>query len=302
MDPHGDSGPAGSDAPPGDRAAETATGTPPNVMLVKYGLAPSKQRGQNFLADGNVTRKVVDAVGLSPDDVVVEIGPGFGALTFGLARAARRVIAVELDGGIVRAFREEYGEPPGVTLVEGDALEFDLSGLARESRVDGIVVVGNIPYNVTSPLIRRLVEERGVVSRAVLMVQSEVCDRIASRPGDGAYSGLSVVTRYHARVRRLFTVKRTCFHPKPKVDSGVVEIAFGDHPVRVSDPAVFERTVAAAFGKRRKMLRQSLSELMNDCGRDASQLESATGIEMARRGETLSVDEFDALAAALSGR
>jgi 16S rRNA (adenine1518-N6/adenine1519-N6)-dimethyltransferase len=278
------------------------SGTPPAVMLARYGLAPSKQRGQNFLSDANVIRKVVAATGIERDDVVVEIGPGFGALTFGLAQIARLVVAIELDGGIARAFRGEYGEPSGIELVEGDALDYDLGGLAARESVDELVVVGNIPYNVTSPLIRKLIDDRAVVARTVLMVQSEVCDRITSVPGDEAYSGLSVVTRYHADVRRLFTVARTCFHPRPKVDSGVVEIIFSGAPERASDPGLFEGVVAAAFGKRRKMLRQSLRELMNEHGLDASQLEAASGIEMSRRGETLSVEEFDVLTAALFGR
>jgi 16S rRNA (adenine1518-N6/adenine1519-N6)-dimethyltransferase len=274
--------------------------TRPDVMLAKYGLAPSKQRGQNFLSDANVTRKVVAAAALSPDDVVVEIGPGFGALTFGLAEAAARVVAVELDSGIARAFREEYGEPEGITLVEADILHFDLRGVALDHGANKLVVVGNIPYNVTSPLVRRLVDERERVDRCLLMVQSEVGDRIASEPGDRAYSGLSAVTRYHARVRRLFTVRKTCFHPRPKVDSGVIEIVFSGDLSRRSDPETFEDVVRAAFGKRRKMLRQSLADLTRARGLTASELEALSGIALSRRGETLSVEEFDQLAFALS--
>jgi 16S rRNA (adenine1518-N6/adenine1519-N6)-dimethyltransferase len=269
-------------------------------MLAKYGLAPSKQRGQNFLSDANVTRKVVSAAALSPDDVVVEVGPGFGALTFGLAEAAAHVVAVELDSGIARAFREEYGEPEGITLVEADILHFDLQGAAAEHRANKLVVVGNIPYNVTSPLVRRLVDERECVARCLLMVQSEVGERIASEPGDSDYSGLSVVTRYHARVRRLFTVRKTCFHPRPKVDSGVIEIVPASDLDRRSDPDTFESVVHAAFGKRRKMLRQSLADLMDARGLTASDLEDASGIALSRRGETLSVEEFDDLAFALT--
>jgi len=273
--------------------------TPPSAMLAKYGLAPSKQRGQNFLTDANVIRKVVSAVGLLPTDLVVEIGPGFGALTFGLAEAARHVVAVELDAGIARAFNEEYGEREGVTLIAGDILGFDFAGAAERHGVDRLVVVGNIPYNVTSPLVRRLIEERALVARCLLMVQSEVGDRIASEPGDSEYSSLSAVTRYHAGVRRLFTVKRTCFHPRPKVDSGVIEITFEEDLERRSRPDTFEAVVRAAFGKRRKMLRQSLQEIMSERGLTAAGLSSASGIDLSRRGETLSVDEFDDLAGAL---
>ncbi len=268
-------------------------------MLAKYGLAPSKQRGQTFLSDENVTRKIVSAVGARADDVVIEVGPGFGALTFGLAEAAAHVVAVEIDSGIVRAFRREYGDPRGITLVEGDILEFDFEGEADKRGVERLLVVGNIPYNVTSPLLRRLTDARRHISRTVLMVQSEVAARIAAEPGDRDYSGLSAVTRYHARVALLTTVKSTCFYPRPKVDSGVVEIAFGLEADRASRPEVFSEVVRAAFGKRRKMLRQSLSGMMKEAGTTASELEEATGLDMTRRGETLSVDEFDELARAL---
>lgn len=275
--------------------------TQPAAWLAKYGLAPSKQRGQNFLTDANVTRKVVSAAALSPDDVVVEIGPGFGALTLGLAEAARHVVAVEIDAGIARAFRGEYGDREDITLVTGDILDLDFAVTAGRFGVKRLVVVGNIPYNVTSPLVRRLTEERQRVSRCLLMVQSEVGDRIASEPGESHYSGLSVVTRYHAGVHRLFTVKRTCFHPRPKVDSGVIEIVFEGDLGRSSDPDTFEAVVHAAFGKRRKMLRQSLQELMAERGVTAPELSAGSGIAMSRRGETLSVEEFDDLATALDG-
>jgi len=294
---HNDRGGQGSWS--GKGAAEGPT--PPSVMLGKYGLAPSRQRGQNFLTDANVTGKVVSAAGLSPDDVVIEIGPGFGALTFGLARAARHVVAVEIDGGIAGAFRAEYGEREDITVVVGDILDLDFAGVAKSYGVNGLVVVGNIPYNITSPLVRRLTDERDLVARCLLMVQSEVGARIASEPGEKDYSGLSAVTRYHARVRRLFTVKRTCFHPRPKVDSGVIEIVFDAGLGRRSDPDTFETVVHAAFGKRRKMLRRSLQELMSERGVTASELEKATGIALSRRGETLSVEEFDDLARALAG-
>jgi 16S rRNA (adenine1518-N6/adenine1519-N6)-dimethyltransferase len=287
----------------GDRPGEAAvkSPTPPSVMLGKYGLAPSRQRGQNFLSDANVIRKVVSAAGLSPDDMVVEIGPGFGALTFGLAQAARHVVAVEIDSGIAGAFRSEYGERKDITLIVGDILELDFAAAAERYGVDKLVVVGNIPYNITSPLVRRLTDQRDHVARCLLMIQSEVGARIASEPGERDYSGLSVVMRYHARVRRLFTVKRTCFHPRPKVDSGVIEIVFERNLGRRSDPDTFEAVVHAAFGKRRKMLRQSLQVMMTERGTTASQLEEMTGIALSRRGETLSVEEFDDLARALMG-
>jgi len=206
------------------------TGAP--TMLAKYGLAASRRRGQNFLVDPNVARKVVSAVGAGKGDVVLEIGPGFGAITLGLAEAAGEVIAIEIDAGIVRAFRDEYGDVPGVTLVSGDFLEFDIADAARSRGADRLIVAGNLPYSVTSPVIRRLTEHRSLVPRAVLMVQAEVGARIAAGPATPDYSALSAVVQFHAGVRALFAVRRTCFHPRPRVDSKLVEIDFARAPRR----------------------------------------------------------------------
>jgi 16S rRNA (adenine1518-N6/adenine1519-N6)-dimethyltransferase len=274
--------------------------TPPSAMLRKYGLAPSRQRGQNFLVDDNVVRKLV-AAAVRPGDVVVEIGPGFGAITFRLAAVARHVVGVEFDAGVARAFREEYGEREGVTLVVGDILDFDFDSVRRLHGASGLVVVGNIPYNVTSPLIRRLIENRECVSRAVVMVQREVADRLAAGPGDPGYSALSVIVQFNAGVRSLFRVKRTCFYPRPKVDSGVVEIGFEGRPPHRCDADLFSEVVRAAFGKRRKMLRQSISGLAGRLGVSIATLEDASRVDLTRRAETLSLDEFEDLAAALGG-
>jgi 16S rRNA (adenine1518-N6/adenine1519-N6)-dimethyltransferase len=267
-------------------------------MFRKYGLAPSKQRGQNFLVDDNVVRKLVRAA-VRSGDVVVEIGPGFGAITFRLAEVARHVVAVEFDAGIARAFREEYGEPDGITLVDGDILEFDFEEAARAHGAAKLVVVGNIPYSVTSPLIRRLVEFRASVARAVIMVQREVADRLAAGPGDPDYSALSVIVRFHALVEPLFSVRRTCFYPRPNVDSGVIELDLERAPARRADPGVFSGVVRAAFGKRRKMLRRSLLEVAEGAAVQMGALEDRSGIDLSRRAETLSVEEFEALAVAL---
>ncbi len=276
--------------------------TLPSVMLSKYGLAPSKQRGQNFLNDMNVIRKIVDEIAPEPDDVIIEIGPGFGALTFELAGRARHVIAVELDGGIVRAFREEYGEDPRITLVEGDILRFDFQRILEIHKCERLLVVGNIPYSITSPLIRMLTDMKGVVKRAALMVQSEVGDRIVARHGDRDYSGFSVVVQYHAQARLLFTVRSSCFFPRPKVDSKLVELDFERASQRDTSAEIFEAVVQAAFGKRRKMLRRSLDDLLVHHGMTSDELETATGVDLTRRGETLDVLEFEAIATALEAR
>jgi 16S rRNA (adenine1518-N6/adenine1519-N6)-dimethyltransferase len=273
-------------------------------MLAKYGLAPSRRRGQHFLADANVARKIVRAVCAGEDDIVVEIGPGFGAITLGLAEAAGHVLAVELDSGIARAFRQEYGEIAGLTLVNADILEFDLAEALRTHGGAQLLVAGNLPYGLTSPIIGVLIENRALVSRAVLMVQAEVGARLVSGPGVSDYSALSVVAQFHAVVKRLFGVRRTCFYPRPKVDSQVVELDFAarraDTSARSSvDGEAFSAVVHAAFGKRRKMLRQSMGALLDRMGVRVQDLSVESGIELSRRGETLDVAEFTTLTRAL---
>ena len=268
-------------------------------MLDKYGLAPSRERGQNFLVDPNVGRKVVAALRLDKEDTVFEIGPGFGAITFGIVDAAARVVAIEYDSGIVSAFRDEYGEVEGLELIEGDAIEFDLRETARSLGARRVIVAGNIPYGVTSPLLRVLIENRDVVSRAVLMIQREVAERLVAGSGGGA-SALRSVVAFHASVSSLFPVRRTCFHPRPDVDSTVVEVDFEGGVERRADPGLYSDVVHAAFGSRRKMLRRTLAELAASRGVAVGDVERLSGIDLTRRGETLSVEEFEALALALS--
>jgi 16S rRNA (adenine1518-N6/adenine1519-N6)-dimethyltransferase len=270
-------------------------------MLRKYGLAPSRERGQNFLTDANVAARIVDAVGAGAGDVVVEVGPGFGAVTFGLAAACRHVIAVELDGGIARAFRGEYGRPERVTLVDGDILDFDFREAARAEGVEKLIVAGNLPYGVTSPLLGRLVESEDAIERAVVLVQREVADRMTAAPGSADYGALTAVLGFHATLKPFFVVRRTCFYPAPEVDARLVEIDFRRTSPRGVDPELYARIVHAAFGQRRKMLRRSLASLAEREGILLAVLEERSGIDLERRGETLGVSEFESLAEVMGG-
>ncbi|MBD3348319.1 MAG: ribosomal RNA small subunit methyltransferase A [Candidatus Eisenbacteria bacterium] len=273
--------------------------TSARALLAKYGLAPSRERGQSFLSDPNVARKVVDAVDPRGDEIVVEIGPGLGAITFGLAERAAHVVAVEYDAGLVRAFREEYGSADGITLVHGDALDLDLRGIAESHGVGEVVLAGNLPYSITSPAIGLAIEARERVGRAVFMVQKEVADRLLSEPGARDYSALTAIVRFHASVRAHFPVRGTCFHPRPAVDSMVVEIEPRTPDEGDVDPGLYSKVVHAAFGTRRKMLRRALARLAREAGTSVGALEVESGIDLTRRGETLSVEEFGSLARAL---
>src|SRR5690606_17634259 len=259
--------------------------------------------GQNFLVDPNIQRKIVAALDLTPEDEVLEIGPGTGALTRHLAEQAGRVIAIEKDDELAARLQAEFADGTGVTIVHGDALETDLRTLVHDPA--RVKVVGNIPYNITSPLIFHLLEPGLGAERIVIMVQREVADRILAAPGEKAYGALSVGVRTVADVKRLFHVGRGAFRPVPDVDSTVILIT-PHRPPRLSpeEQADLRTLTRVAFGWRRKQL-QKILRSAEEYRVDPDDLEGVTGetgIEMDRRPETLTPDEFIALSRALRKR
>jgi 16S rRNA (adenine1518-N6/adenine1519-N6)-dimethyltransferase len=244
--------------------------------------------GQNFLVDPNHQRRIVEALAPLPDDEVLEIGPGRGALTHHLVGRSRRLVLVELDDALVEDLRARWGDRPGVEIVHGDALELDLSALLE--RPAAAKVVGNIPYNITSPLLFKLLR-RPRPESILVMVQREVADRLVARPGSRVYGLPSVIVVLHGTPRIEFDVPPTVFIPRPRVMSTVLSID------RVRAPAAAERAIAlaaAAFGQRRKMVRRSLAETLPDA--EAS-LEKA-GIDPTARAEDLGAADYLALAEA----
>lgn len=259
-----------------------------------------KSLGQNFLVDPNLQRKIVDAVEPGPADTVIEVGPGQGALTRLLAEAAGRLVAVELDDRLAATLAAELGGRPGVTIIHADILEWDPSAVLRDRTVK---VVGNIPYNITSPLLFRLLEWRPAPERVVVMVQREVADRILAEPGEKAYGALTVGIRAAADVSRLFQVGRSAFRPVPNVDSTVLEIR--PRPARGPGTGTALRSLTrAAFGLRRKQLQKILRMAPGyEMEPDAAEAALAdVGIEPAARPETLAPETFIELAAALERR
>jgi 16S rRNA (adenine1518-N6/adenine1519-N6)-dimethyltransferase len=269
----------------------------PRTLLNAWNLRPRKRLGQNFLTAADVSGRIVAAAAVAPEDVVLEIGPGLGALTLPLAARAARLIAVETDAEILGLLRTELlaARRRNVETIHASILDTDIAALAPPDR--RLVVLGNLPYNISSPVLVRLVESRQRVDRAVLMLQKELVDRIVAAPGGRDYGRLTVMLAYCATVRRLFTVAADRFFPRPKVDSAVVEIRFKaapDFPAR--DERFLWKVVQAAFGQRRKTLRNALSG--SALPLDAAGAEAvlrAAGIDPARRAETLSVAEFVAL-------
>jgi 16S rRNA (adenine1518-N6/adenine1519-N6)-dimethyltransferase len=271
------------------------------ALLARYGLRPKKSWGQNFLVERATADRIVAAAGLQGDDVVVEIGAGLGALTGGLAAAAGRVIAVERDPDLVAVLRAELAALTNLEVAGVDALTFDFQAAARLAGRP-LVVVGNLPYQITTPMLFRVLElaDGGrAIGRAVFMVQREVAERLNAQPGGKTYGRLSVMLQQQAEVSLLFHVAPGAFLPRPAVASTVFRLVPRARPrAEVVQPAVFEQVVRAAFGGRRKMLRRALEP---DFGAPRlTRALTASGVDGARRGEELSIDELAALANALA--
>jgi 16S rRNA (adenine1518-N6/adenine1519-N6)-dimethyltransferase len=252
---------------------------------------PRKSLGQHFLIDQNIARKIVRLAELQPGETVLEIGPGRGILTEALVDAAGCLIAIELDSMLCARLRELLGRRPNFTLVEGDALTIDFGRLPEP-----FLVVANLPYNVATPILFRLLEQRQRVLRMVLMLQAEVAERLTAVPGEKDYGILSIGAQLRSDVRQVFKVPATCFRPMPQVESTVVIVTPLTRPrVPVVDETVFFKVVRGGFAHRRKALLNSLKDEGFDGASAAAALRQA-GIDSRRRAETLSIGEFASLA------
>lgn len=266
----------------------------PRRVLSRHGLAPKRGFSQNFLVSKHVVDEIVAALAPAPEELVIEFGPGLGTLTGALLRAGARVLAIDADRDMLAVLGRELGEVPTFSARHGDATEAVLAELAPAGRV---AVAGNLPYAVTGGIFRNLVAQHQSVARAVLMVQREVRDRLLAKEGTKAYGALTVFTRAVFDVSSVCLVPAGSFHPPPRVDSAVVELRPRGRPIDAADKS-FERTVRAAFEARRKTLRNALLRIHPAAQVDAA-LE-ATAIDGVRRGETLSVEEFERLGRALA--
>lgn len=253
---------------------------------------PKKSLGQNFLVDPNLQRKIVAALNAGPDDEVLEIGPGRGALTNHLAGVPRRLILVELDDRLSQQLRARYEGRADVHVVQADFLRVDIRSLT--SRPQELKVVGNIPYNLTAPIVFRLLESPRP-AEIVLMVQREVAQRLASSPGSSEYGALSVGVQSVARVELLFKVPRTAFRPVPRVDSTVVRLVpLRPEPMTPAEETDLRELTRVAFGWRRKQFQRILRDhpryrLSREAVED---LEAASGLDLTGRPEVFSPDSF----------
>ena len=278
-----------------ERAALAADGLPPLRRVVERdGLLARKSLGQHFLFDLNLTGRIAAAAGELSTGTTIEVGPGPGGLTRALlANGARAVVAVERDRRFLPALEEIAGRYPGrLSVLEADALDVDAHALGEPPRR----IVANLPYNVGTKLLVGWLARPEAFESVTVMLQKEVVERIVAPPASEAYGRLAVAAQWRWSPRRLFDVPATAFVPPPRVASAVVRLVPREAPLAPAEPDMLERVVAAAFGQRRKMLRSALRSL----GQDPVPRLAAAGLDGDRRAETLSIEEFCALARAYS--
>ncbi len=254
-------------------------------------IRAKKSLGQNFLRDPLYLAKIAEAAQVGPEDRVLEIGPGLGHLTGVLVKRASKVLALELDERLIPLLQEEFGKVQNIEILHADALEYAYGSLPGRWKV-----VANLPYYISTPIIQKLIAHREKFVSLTLMLQKEVAVRIASPPGSKDYGYLSVLVQLYAEPRIEFVVPPDAFTPQPEVDSAVITLVIRKHPaVSLADEKFFMRVVKAAFSQRRKTLRNSLKQL-EVSGEKMKLVLSKTGIDLGRRAETLSVEEFGRLA------
>ena len=265
-------------------------------ILKAFHLHASKRLGQNFLVDAGIVRGIVEAADLAPGDRVLEIGPGIGTLTQGLAETGAEVTAVELDKKLPAVLAQTLAGYENVRVVQGDILKTNIPELMGPG---SFKVAANLPYYITTPILMALLEQRLPVTRLVTMVQKEVAERMVASPGSKTYGALSVAVQYYTRPRIVLDVPPRSFLPAPEVDSVVIACDVLEQPsVAVQDEKLFFRLVKAAFGQRRKTLQNAMKSMGLDKNLISAAMEKAA-IDSGRRGETLSLEEFARLADAL---
>ncbi len=278
-------------------------------ILDQYQFHFKKSLGQNFLIDPNILRKITESADLGKNDGVIEIGPGIGSLTEHLARAAGKVVAIEIDRRLQPILEETLSDYENVSFVWGDVLQLDLQQLIKQhfAETESVHVVANLPYYVTTPILMKLLEDRLPLKSIVVMMQKEVADRIAASEGSKDYGSLSIAAQYYAIPEKAMRVPHSVFIPRPHVDSMVLKLTLRENPpVDLRDEELFFKVVRAGFAQRRKTLYNNLSkqitlnlpfEAERDNAREAGKSKwldifSEAGIDPGRRAESLSIEEW----------
>ncbi|PJK15630.1 16S rRNA (adenine(1518)-N(6)/adenine(1519)-N(6))-dimethyltransferase [Chryseomicrobium excrementi] len=284
---------------------DIATPVRTQEILKKYGFSFKKSLGQNFLIDPNILRNIVSHAELTKDSAAVEIGPGIGALTEHLARAAGKVVSFEIDQRLLPVLEDTLSPYDNVQIIHSDILEADTKTIFAEQLADfeDIMVVANLPYYVTTPILLKLLHDRLPIRGMVVMMQKEVADRITAKPGTKEYGSLSIAIQYYMDAEVAMTVPKTVFMPPPNVDSAVIKLTRRNEPaVLVKDEDFLFLVSRGSFVQRRKTILNNLQTSLPEGKARKEEILKAledTGIEPSRRGETLSIQEFGALADAL---
>ena len=259
----------------------------------KYGFKLSKSLGQNFLTDKNIIDKIIDSTDITDEDLVIEIGPGIGVLTYEAAQQAKKVIAVEIDKNLIPILKDTLAEFDNVEVINQDVLKTDLNQIITDSGCREAKIIGNLPYYITTPIIMGILESNTIADSITIMMQKEVADRIKAGPGSKTYGALSVAVQYYCEVETVAIVPKEVFFPAPKVDSAVLKLAIRkEKPVELIDEKMFFRCIKAGFGQRRKTLSNSLMGLGDVSKEQVKACLEELGIDEKRRAETLSLDEF----------
>ena len=271
-------------------------------ILEKYGFSFKKSLGQNFLIDPNILRNIVSHANLTDNSGAIEIGPGIGALTEHLAREAKKVVSFEIDQRLLPVLEDTLSPYDNVKIVHSDILKADVEKVIAEEMpgIKDIMVVANLPYYVTTPILMKLLNDRLPIRGFVVMMQKEVADRITAKPGTKAYGSLSIAIQYYVTAEIAMVVPKTVFMPQPNVDSAVIRLIKHDTPpVQVIDEDFLFEVSRASFAQRRKTILNNLQNALINGKQNKELIIQAlqqAGVEPSRRGETLSIQEFGKLA------
>lgn len=269
-------------------------------IIETFNVRPIKSLGQNFLVDNNVIQKIISVSEIDKDDVIVEVGPGVGSLTYQLAQIGSKIIAVEIDKYLIPLLNENLKQFSNVQIINSDILKLNLNEVLDSSK--NIKIISNLPYYITTPVIMKFIEEDLNIDLMVLMMQKEVARRIVATPGTKDYGVLSVIIQYYSMPEIMFNVSNNCFIPKPEVESSVIKLKINKTPpVKVYNKQIFFKTIKASFEQRRKTLLNSLcnSKHFNKSKEEMKVILNNLGINETLRGETLSIDQFANLSNAL---